>query len=386
MLLVRIRTIGVVGSLAMCTLFTTTGSVSLAADDEDFPLVVIVFQPPQEALGGHNFLKKPAVSWASHLFPFGMEFAGLGTAIEASTGLLYLNSEERRLEETPKSVDHSFHFERAIQRGVSSLEDSAEWYSISTQSENFMNDQTVNARGIAMRVFRQSGAQYAIFLNFDYLMTPGLDQVRLRVHLKVYKHKSEYSRPPVFLSRVYDYLSLSRGEPLRPWQPEEKEKLIAEIESYHARKLAQYPHNKKAYDTDRKKALGGLKARNVILPRMAMVEGWPGDTLGAELHNATGAMMDIVREDLRILASRPKLDSESVKFSGIDDVGKRKSYKGQLVSSNVSHEVYRRSNGNTFIIPRERVQCNQFYLSAWAISVGRRQQRVCSGTSLQRQA
>jgi hypothetical protein len=174
------------------------------------------------------------------------------------------------------------------------------------------------------------------------------------VHLKVYKHKSEYSRPPVFLSRVYNYLSLSRGEPLRPWQPEEKEKLIAEIESYHARKLAQYPHNKKAYDTDRKKALGGLKARNVILPRMAMVEGWPGDTLGAELHNATGAMMDIVREDLRILASRPKLDSESVKFSGIDDVGKRKSYKGQLVSSNVSHEVYRRSNGNTFIIPRER--------------------------------
>jgi hypothetical protein len=66
--------------------------------------------------------------------------------------------------------------------------------------------------------------------------------------------------------------------------------------------------------------------------------------------------MDVVREDLRILARRPELDSESVKFFGIDDVGNRKSYKGQLVSSNSSHEVYRRSTGNTFIIPKERVQ------------------------------
>ena len=131
---------------------------------------------------------------------------------------------------------------------------------------------------------------------------------------------------------------------------------MANIESHHASKLAQYPHNKKAYDKDRKSALGALKGRNVILPSMAMVEGWPGDTLGAELQNATGAMMDVVREDLRILARRPELDSESVQFSGIDDVGTRKSYKGQLVSSNSSHEVYRRSTGNTFIIPRERVQ------------------------------
>ncbi len=345
-----IQTIG--SKVCIATVLIMLGCSARAAETDDYPLLVLIINPVQETVGGPNYLRKPGANWISDLAD-ALPLAELVVIGGVSSAITYFGGDSALLKDGVKTARHSFNFENSVKTAVSSIESGAQWYSVGQNMLEFDGETESNARHISERVFKQGLVKYAVFFKFEFFTTPNLDQLRLHVRCTVYEDSKESARSREVMTRHFEYVSVSQGEIMRPWHAGEKDALIARIESEYESKMERYPQNKKAYAKDRKTALGALWGREVVLPTTAVSEGWPGDSMGAALQLATNTMAHVLRDDLATFSPREKSDSERVQFLAFNDKGSKKSYKGRLVSTLGAHDIYRRADGDTFILPRE---------------------------------
>lgn len=339
--------------LTLWFLLTASTVPAIAAEDLalDESRVLIVVDPVRQILGGPNYLSEKQYSnpYSGESSASYFDVYGIGATIAGASSLLSFAEGDRGLSQALSAASRSFDFEVSISDLAFSLAEEAEWTLIGVESAYDISQRDI--RDYAQRVLGRSDANYVIFLRLEYFMSKNLGQVRLRALCTVYQKGRKRELPARIGLWNYEYLSASRGNLLRTWHPGEREALLELVELEFEKNLERFPHNRKAYEKDRRDALKILNYGDRILDGMAIEEGWPRDSLARELLAATDAMGEVLQLDTRSLSGREKLESERVKFLGLNDSGAEKTRKGQFVTTVGNHQVFRISNGETMIVP-----------------------------------
>jgi len=315
------------------------------------PTVQIVVQPVQQhLLGPKPFGGQPSTlffSLGSIMNDVG--FASLGAIIDSSRAFHSPTSEGVMRTDGARSTGNVFDFQRAVLDGVNDLDIEAGWLIADITEYEYSDSKRMLSKGI----FRMSDVAYIMYLDFTYFISPELNQLRLIADTFVYA-RSELSKDVAMLySRSYEYLSPSQGLVLRKFDVGEKESLIEAIEAQYEHKLERFPMNRKAYSKDRRRALKILKNRDIILPMMAINEGWPGDSVAVGLQTATEHIFQIMRDDLQNIDNVHDEDEEYTSFLCFNRSGKLKKYEGYVLGVLGTNTIYRDEHGNLFSMPDE---------------------------------
>jgi hypothetical protein len=325
------------------------------------PLVQIFLDPVQGQIRGPNPGRGDALTDYWELgtitgWVYWLELPAVlsGTATDSSIGFGDGGSNGERPPASVGSNNYSFDYYHALKNGILELDKNANW-------ELAHLDESVRMgtmKKIAGRIFVQSNIAHVIFLESAYFVSPGLDQVRAIVDINVFSRpEDEYPQQGVMArtestyTRAYEFLSQSRGNILRPFHDGEKEALIDSIESDFDRKVERYPNNQAAYEKDRNRALKLLKNREVILPNVAVSEGWSGRSFPTALQLATDSIMQMMRDDLHDIPSSKAKHVEYVSFGGLSRKGKPKKFKGYIVGQQGPNTIYRDKRGNMYSVP-----------------------------------
>lgn len=224
----------------------------------------------------------------------------------AVSAVTYMGSDDKKeSQESARSLTDAFVFNVAIVNGLSDIDNGAFWRLSEIYPYNFEG----RPRGTAKRIFGTNDVEYILFLKSTYFISPELNQIRLLMETSMYRRRANIDLIKPLYARNYEYLSQSRGDLFRSFRDGEKEALIESIESNYDEQVGRYPHNLKAYKKDRKRALAALRNRDVILPAMAIREGWPDESFVVGLQRATDHVMEMMREDLRDIGPRSAPDT-----------------------------------------------------------------------------
>ncbi len=322
--------------------------------DEDMS-IHLVLQPPQWHLEGPAPFRtdpKPG-SWGVSQFlgtPNYLDIASLALAIDTITQVnKFLDLDENEGVDPLTRLGGRFDYEGMVVNGLYRVDQDSDWYINDVSIIDYGKFANRYSRSI-FGTFRE--LDYIVFLDFTYFISPGFDQVRLIVDTRRYRARPNSKlRAENIGARSYEYLSASHGDVLRPWHPGEKEALIDEIESSYADKLARFPHNKAAYDKERKALLAAVSDRDVVLPVTGIAESWTREQLHHEIRLATDHIVAMIRDDLRTIGFRSKRSGKRVTIPGYDRNGKQKKFKGYVVSNNETHTVYQVDGGNLYSAP-----------------------------------
>ncbi len=319
--------------------------------DDDRPKVAVLFSPVQQYMLGPNPSlfdgRDSSTAWDVVPGAAGDAYLGLGPALRGVGSLAHFRGETGRLHESVKDVAADFKFHEAVIGILDDLRFGVSWRMI---GPDVSKRASVN-KNIARKVIRNSGADLLMFLDFKYFITPGLDQIRLRVTIIVYDWRDRNAGAKEYFHRSVEFLSQSRGDLFRPWREGEKETLVATIESEYRSNVERYPKNKKSYKKYRDKALDVLEGRAHILPDMALREGWPAHSFSWALREASDRMSDLLAYDLEELSPFEEDDTDPTVFEGFDTTGRPKKLKGYLAKIDGDYSVYRDKDGNVYMLP-----------------------------------
>lgn len=309
--------------------------------------VLVLLQTVQSEMMGPTAL--PKSQWSSFGVwgaLFGLEGLAVGVALDGASSLVGHKTKARTLEGV-QSAPRVFDFETAILDGIDELDVCANWQLIDIQQGNYVD----RSAGRATRIFRETAVDYVMYIRPYYFVSPGLNQIRLFVGLRVYSRPNNKSRLKAMYERTFQYLSPSRGDLLRPFREGEKEALIQEIETNYTELVGKFPANRTAYSKYRKNALGALRASDVIPPIMAVSEGWPETSFDDELARATGQIFHMLKEELLDVKPGESIDGHLVNFDGLDSSGKPKQFKGHVIGHLDSNTIYRDEDGDYYSVP-----------------------------------
>ena len=321
------------------------------------PLVQIFLEPVQGKIKGpdlHKDYGSSGFTIGGISSAFGLPAALAGVGIDSALG--YVNSQGTDGVQ-PARADEArlfFDYYHAVKNGIQNLDENAHW-ELSHIDESKHTGKKTSTAG---QIFLDSDIEHVVFIESTYFFSPGLDQVRLIVDIDVLSRPKDVStqhdiikRTELTYERTYEYLSQSRGILLRPFHDGEKEALIESIESEFDRKVDRYPNNRAVYKKDRDRALKALKKRDVILPAMALSEGWPGRTFPIALQLATDGIMQMMQDDLIDVHGSKAKKVEYVSFGGLDRKGKSKRFKAYVVGQQGSNTIYRDKRDNMYSVP-----------------------------------
>lgn len=332
-------------SLLVCCLFSAVAATQAGLDDEaavaeaSLPEVIIVLNPIQDTFFG-AWPKNEPPSW--NVLPW------VGGLIDSAVAYSRHKSESTIVARSMAEITDTFPFHHAVVSGLETIDQDAAWRLFDITEYEF----TEPGKKLAQRVFNSRECDSVFFLSFAYYVTPGLNQIRLSADLSVFLRPDNPLFGKMLFERSYEYLSPSQGEILRPFHPGEKEALIAAIESTYEEKVAQFPHNLKAYSKDRKTALDQLEGRHVVLPLTAVNEGWPDDSFLKGLRLATDHVMAMLQEDLVDFKNAGKRRGKNLKpFAGFDRKGRQTTFKGEIIGTREANTIYRDKKGNIFSVP-----------------------------------
>jgi len=324
-------------ALFLLVLVLNTQSVAGQADytsEDRLARVVIVLEPPQLGLVGSNMLG--AEQSLSPIPLMGAIFALAESRLDST-----------ELVRSGHDIIEPFDFGVAVRSSLDRLDDDANWQLVRTV---IYTHPKVKKRA-AHRMLAETGADYVFYLEYIYFISPGLDQIRLRAELQAYEQPTAQSAQMAAFEKGYEFLSQSRGAILRPFHAGEKEAMIEAIENQYERKLAKFPHNKKAYRQDRKKALNAIKDRDTIFPLMAVDEGWPGKTFPGTLQLATDNLLKMMQQDLLDIHLKTPEEATYTTFSGLDLQGKEHEFNAYAIGRQGMNTVYRDEQGNFYSVP-----------------------------------
>jgi len=315
--------------------------------EDERPEVLVLLQTVQSEMMGPTALPKSPWSgygpWGALL---GLEGFAVGVMIDGVSSFAGRDSKARTLEGV-QSATKLFDFEAAMLDGISALDLGANWQLFDAEQGNYID----RSAGRATRIFKETSVDYVMYIRSFYFVSPGLNQIRLIVSLRVYSRPNSKSRLKAMYTRTFEYLSPSRGDLLRPFHKGEREALIQEVETNFTELMEKYPANRKAYRKFRKNALNALNDGDVILPIMAISEGWPGTSFDDELMRATGHVFHMLKEGLLDIRPSNNSGGHMVTFNGLDSAGKPEQFEGYVFGRLDSNTAYRDEDGNYYSVP-----------------------------------
>lgn len=310
------------------------------------PVAHLLMRPVQLDLMGPDPFDKPSI--------FG--FRDIGWAIGAIGGVLagvaidnaieHANS-THGMDKAARPLGDGFNFREAIHDKISRLDLETDFDIAEVHEQKFEG----TGKPLSRWIMNRTDADYVLCLQPTYFISPRLDQLRFVVEVRLYTEIDVVNEVTGPYERYYEYLSPSRGELLRPFRDGEKAALIESVNRYFDQKTEQFPHNRKAYGKDRRQALKALNGSDTILPEMAILEGWPGDSIQIELQLATDNVMALVHADLMDPYATMPEDTEYHEFAGLDLKGRPATFKGHEIGTQGANTVYRDPEGNVYSVP-----------------------------------
>jgi hypothetical protein len=242
----------------------------------------------------------------------------------------------QRLRNSLRSALGPFHFESSTLNILEAVEANADWEVWDTE----VVDSITTISHLAKRAFRETPVDHVLAVDARYFMSPGLDQVRLVVYIKLVPNTGQVGRPQALFERQYEYLS--QGE---------KEALAAKIEENYRRLSEDHPENAATYDEEKSRALERLSKREVIPPDLAVLEAWPGRSLALVVGEAERHMQHMMLLDFRVLRGPKPEQGARVRFERLDASGDPYTESGYLVGTFEDNTIYRDRKRNMYSIP-----------------------------------
>lgn len=306
--------------------------------------VIIVLYPPRSHLQSPLAFAARQSSVADILFP---------RITPLSTGEMEFVDGASPHGRSELPLGAAFDLRPEIYQLIDRLDDEGYWMT-SVVSEYPFYDQTPNPdrRSVQAReILAEVDLNAVIFVEFAFLLTPELDQLRVVAKVGVYSRKTSRSYPRKRVDIAFEYFSKSQGLVLRPWNTGEKEAIISSIEQTYSNKLDRWPHNQKVYASERRTALQKLDGRDVIFERMAIDEGWSKEVLEFELRQAIDHLSQIMSSTIKDFNIPRARGSGLTTFDYVDWNGREKILKGEIFSRSDGRIVYRDKKGNVYSFP-----------------------------------
>lgn len=348
-LIARVRLAALFFPLLVTVLLSArTDNLDAVAEAQSKPLVMLYFYPLQEHMEGPNpdlNLSYPGISPVGYLVS--PTAWGIGLAIDIAR--TYNAYRKHNYIEEPLSELESFDFdfEAETTRRLEDLDRDANWQVLEIEELDFVGKQKNRSK----RIFRKTDARYALYVKTVYFVSPDLAQIRVLLTAALFRRTQHESVVDRMMTRNYQYLSRSRGDLMRPWHEGEKEKVIRKLEELYGTSIAEDPENAAEIAEERDNIVDQVRKRDVILPFIAIAEGWPGDTMEQELQVGADAVFGMLSTDLRDINPRFDKDGKRLKFVALDPVGKSTKLKGYAVESGGPNSIFRIKNGDMYSVP-----------------------------------
>ena len=337
--------VGLIGRLACSVLLLAAGVDVLSQDVEDTGGAtfhdVFVYMTTTEGLLGPNEMGLQPID-PGFWDPFQIQTSIHGW--RTKTG----RNDVQRLRAGLQSALGPFHFESSTLDILAAVEANSDWVVWDSEVVDSIDvmHQPANRASLV-----ETPVDYVLGVDAHYFMSPGLDQVRLVVHLRLAPRWGRVGRTQLLFKRQYEYLSPSVGQVLRPFHVGEKEALAAEIEEDYRRLSEEYSENAAAYEKEKSRALEKLARRETIPPDLAVLEAWPDRSLTRMVGAAQRHMKHMISLDLSLLRGPGPERRERVRFEWLDESGNVFTKSAYLVGTFEGNTIYRDRKRNMYSVP-----------------------------------
>ena len=239
------------------------------------------------------------------------------------------------------------------------LDDNNDWFITETITYPFFDDPGFrDQRKVQANEYAEAyDVNGVLFLEFAFLFTPRLDQLRVVCKVGAYQTvgKKFILLPTSKSDMIVDYLSESQGPVLRPWHDGEKEEIILAIEEVYEQQVARWPHNKRDYKRERKKALAEIVDRTEIPIATAIQEGWTSAEIEKQLRIGITQIESLLANPMAKLSDeksrKRKVKGKRTEFTYVDWNGRRVKKRARIIKSTDGRTVYQDWEGNIYSIP-----------------------------------
>mgnify|MGYP001829156533 CR=1 FL=1 len=240
-----------------------------------------------------------------------------------------------------------FHFETATLNILAAVENNSDWVTWDTADA----DSIAVLHGLARQAFDATPVDHVLGVDARYFVSPGLDQLRAIVRVRLVPRPAGVGRPRVLFTRDYEYLSPSVGQVLRPFHDGEKEALATEVEDHYRMLISESPEKEHTYQKDMSRDLKKLAKRDIIPPDYAIAQGWPDQSMARALRQAQRHIQYMLSMDLSKLRSPEPENGERVRFDALTESGKPDTKSGYVVDTLDGNTIYRDRKRNMYSVP-----------------------------------
>lgn len=213
---------------------------------------------------------------------------------------------------------------------------------------------TVGYDDIANDAFEAGDARAIAVLDFDYALTPSVNQVRVNVTQRIYdrqiEKKSGKNRKPLS-TRIFTYYSPAQELVNRPYNDGEKEALTEALKSGYAERIAAHPDERDDLEKSMEAELKDLQESTTIPEPIAIRETWTSELLQTYLDQSINHVAFMIRHDWEAATVPEEAERTEDTILVVNANGMTMQDKGKDIGRLDSNEVYRSQWGNIYSIP-----------------------------------
>jgi len=207
---------------------------------------------------------------------------------------------------------------------------------------------------LANDAFEAGTARAIVILDFDYALTPAINQVRVNVTQRVYdremEKKGDKNRKPRS-TRMFTYYSPAQELASRPYEAGEKEKLIELLKAGYAERIAAHPEESEDLEKSMEAELKDLEESTTIPEPIAIRETWTAELLQTYLDQSVDHMAFMIRHDWEAATVPEEAERTEDVITVVNANGMTFQDKGKDIGRLDANEVYRSQYGNIYSIP-----------------------------------
>jgi outer membrane lipoprotein SlyB len=207
---------------------------------------------------------------------------------------------------------------------------------------------------LANDAFEAGDARAIAVLDFDYALTPAINQVRVNVTQRIYdremEKKSGKNRKPRS-TRIFTYFSPAQELANRPYRDGEKEELIGLLKSGYEERIAAHPDEREDLEKSMEAELKDLEESTTIPEPIAILETWTPELLKGYLDQSIDHVAFMIRHDWEAATVPEEAERTEDTITIVNANGLSMTDKGKDIGRLDANEVYRSQWGNIYSIP-----------------------------------
>lgn len=213
---------------------------------------------------------------------------------------------------------------------------------------------TVGWDDAANDAFESGDAAAVAVLDFDFAMTPLINQVRVHVDQRIYlrsdEKKSKRNRKPQSL-RSFTYYSPVHALVTRPYNDGEKEALVDAVKSGYAERMVAHPEEAEDLQKSMEAELEDLEESTVIPEPVSFRETWTAEMLTSYLDQSIDHIAFMLRHDWEAATVPEEEVRTEDEFLIVNANGMTFKDKGKNVARLDQNTVFRSQWGNIYSVP-----------------------------------